>query len=546
METNLSIVSNSYTEYAKSCIEGFVKANGRLPQKKEIQTEVSVDYLVSTYGSWNNALVQLGIKDKAIKVEETLELLKELRDSLGVIPSIKNVKDANIDVKNIIAEYGSWNIVKTLLKEDFVTAKPKRTLKRNITAEEKENLKIELGNSIIELTKTLMKVPTIVQLKEEKISISKVMRYFGSWNKAKEELKLNEIEKDVIINELTETQKMTTERISVKDLNDADINVGRVKKLFGSWKKAYNEIGLEKARKECVKERVIDLTNKLQRTPSCKEIKQEGIPLLFITRETPWREVKSEWELDKISNSYTINEIIQLSKNIDYTPTIQEIRENNIKPHRLFKLHGGWNKVREMIGLPKHSIYSNTYINEMESKLLDLAEENGKTPTYSLAKASEINVSALKSRHSSWNNVLFNLGLKLNSKYTDEAIVSLTKNVKDLAEMIGKTPTIKDLKEYGIAINPLRRKYGSLEECFDSIGLIPNTQTDKTYTKEKVLNSIKNLADKMGKIPSAKKTKEEGIKITRLIKELGSWKNVKESVKSISLNGDSLELQPAI
>lgn len=546
MSTVVSSVPNSYVDYARGCIQKYIDSNGKLPQKKDIENEVSVDYLINSFGSWNNALVQLGFKEQKAKTERdkeematnSLNMLISLRDELKVVPSIAQVKEANIEIKSLIEKYGGWNEVKKLLKEGFTTIKPK--VSKSIKSEEQlQEIKNILGDSIIELTNNLKRIPTVLDLKEAKITMSKIMKHFKTWNNAKEELKLEDIEKNIIAMEIIETQKSTVSKVSAKDLEDCDISYRKVKKYFGSWKNAVDEIGLVEERKNSVKDKVVELANRLKRTPSCKDIKEEGIPIAFITKETPWVQVKREWELDNIENSYIMSQIVELSKEIDYTPTIKEIRENEIKISRLLKQNGGWNKVREIIGLPKHSKYKNSYIDSVEQELLELSEKLGRTPTLTLAKENGIKVSALKARYGSWNDALFSIGLKLNSKYTDKAIDQLTQNIKDLASAMGRTPTLRDLKEHNIPINPLRRKYGSFEVCYDAIGLTPNTQTSKTYDKDRTIKALKSLTQKMGKAPSAKVAKDEGIKLSYLIKEIGSWKKVKEI---ISRNEEELQV----
>ena len=533
MNTNIienTELSNSYLEFAKKTMEEFYNKNGRVPQKKEMASEISVDYLINTFGSWGNTLKSFGLK-KETSCADALVSLRNLRDEINTVPSIKLVKEKNIDISGLIESYGSWGEVKKLLREGFATIKPSNKRKNELSESELLELKNELSTKIVELANSLGRIPKISELKGEKISVVRINKLFGSWNDAKEELKLEDIERNNLTEELKSIQESSLDKVLSSDLKDYDIPYSRIKKIFGSWKKAYNEVGLSSVRAEVVKKEVVELTNSLQRTPSFKEIREHKIPMSFLTKNTPWRELKKSWELDKISNSFIIDQIITLSKNIDYTPTVKELKENNIKTSKLFKFYGGWNNTRKAIGLPKHSKYSNSYIDEMEVQLLDLATSLGKTPTYTVAQDEDINVFALKARHGSWNNVLFNLGLKLNTNYTDEAIAKLGENIKALAESLGKTPTLNELKENGIAISPLRRKYGSMEQCFDALGLTPNTQTDKTYNREKILDTLKSLCLKLGKAPSAKRAKEEGIKTNKLIKDIGSWKAIKNMIK---------------
>lgn len=528
------VVSEGYAQFVTENINNFIKDNGKLPSKKELEKFVAIEPLINAFGSWSNALKSLGFVEK--DADSIIQELKELRDSKNEIPNIAMITECGINIKPAIKKYGSWSEIKKLLKGEFVTIKPTHKRKKDVAVE-----KEIIGNEIKSLTDNLGKMPTIKDLKDNKISVAKTIRIFGSWKNAKEELNLNERLVDNIKDKIVSFQAFTIKRPNLSELKDEEIDVTPLIKQYGSWKKACSALNIELYKSDKIKEEIVSLAEHLNRTPHLTDVKNAKIHVEYLLKQGyTWKSLSNELNLASYSEKTYIDAIKELSADIDKTPTIKDMKESGIKISTLLNKYHGWNNVREMIGLPKRSKYTNTEIKEIETTIINIAKRKGGTPTITEVKAEKTKYYALISRYGSWNNALYNMGLQLNNKYTDEAIDGLINNIKDLAIQLGKTPTIKELKENNIAINPLRRKYGSINACYISIGLRPNVLSSKVFDKDSNLAEIQEIVNETGKIPSLRQVKERGIKVHSLIKAYGgSWKNVKAQLTQSLLNRDT-------
>ena len=535
------ILSEGYRNHIAGCIGEYIKENGRLPKKKDMENKMSVKVVVNTYGGWKNALESLGFIKDSLSPEKSVSKLKKIVEELGFIPTIKELKELDIDIKPAIELYGSWTEVKKYLKGEFTTLKPVIRKQNKLSKEKLKEEKLKLGEQIIALTRKLKNVPKINDLKDEEISIYKVNKLFENWNKAKEELSLRMIAIEEIVKDIKEIQKENVKRPSLSELKDYGVNTTLLIKEFGTWKEACNELNIALYDEEGIKTSLTDLAKSLGRTPLLKDIKDKNIPINYLIKEhSSWKNVVSDMELYKYDLDKTINEIKELSEIIDNTPRIVDMKENGVtKLSKVLKYYGGWNNLRAEIGLPKHSKYSYTEIKSIENDILSLADYLGNTPTLKEVLDRKIKYTALLSKYGSWNEILNGLGLELNNKYSDKEIDNLINKIKNLALELGRTPTISEMKDNNIAISPLKRKYGSVSKCLIENGIKPNVLSSKNLDKDEIIKEIQALATKIGKKPSMKMVKENGIKVYALLKEYGSWKNIK---KIISVNDEECML----
>lgn len=541
------VIAEGYKSFVKGFVVEFVNENGKLPTKKDmINKNVSIDPLISNYGGWNNVLKALGFDrdtvEDNIDDSEVLAKLKELQENLGTVPTLYQVKENNINLKPLKKKFGSWNNIKRILKGEIDEEKAQDDkFKNNVFDLE------ETTNELVALTRELGETPKIEQAKAKGINVNKLIRMFGSWSKVKAELNLYDVQEEAVITEIQSLQEETIKRPTLEKIKENNINIKPLIKKYGSWKKACNYLNISLFDLDVLKNKVLEMAKDLNKKPTVYELKANGINVTPLAKEYGgWYNLSKEMELHKFDEYRIMEQIQEVAEKLDKTPTINDLKAEHIKTTKIFKTYGGWNKLRETIGLPKYSHYTNTEIKEMEKELLELGDKLGRTPTLKEAKFFNIQLSPLINRYGSWNNLLFKLGFKLNNKFTDEAIDALASEVQELANKLGKAPTMRELKDSEIPLNPLKRKYGSFGECLLALGLKPRVLSHKLFNKGEVMAELKELADRIGKMPSMKVAKQNGIKVHSLIRELGTWTNVKSELMSMdSIPVDNVELRLA-
>ena len=529
------LMAEGFKNYVKEAVFNFINKTGRIPTKKDMLEEnISIEPLISTYGTWTNVLKALDCykKDNRVSVteEETFELLYKLQEKIGSIPTFTQVKKEKIDITILLKEYGKWSVVKEVLKGRLDKETAKKDKDKALIFDLEKTTEI-----LIEETKRSKRIPTRKQANEMGLNTSKLIELFGSWENVINELNIYKTHEERVVLQLDTITELQKKRPTLMEIRERKIDVSPLINKYGSWRKACEELNLDSKYVdiESIKEQVIELAKKLNRRPTVLDVQKEEIDVKSLIREYKgWKNVVKELDLDRFEINEIKEEILMLSEELDRTPKFKDLVNNKINVKKILSKYKKWSIFRTKIGLPTFSKFSNTQLKEKEQQILDLADELKKTPTIRDINAKKLKITALINRYGSWNNVLSKLGLKLNTRYTEQEIKDLCDKIIDLSKKLNKTPTIKDLKKHGISVAPLIRKYNSYNECLLSIGLTPNYLSETLYVKikESILTELTNLSKKLGKVPSMMTAKKFNIKVYSLLRDMGNWTNVKEEL----------------
>jgi len=537
------IVSEGYKQYVQGFINDFFNKNGKLPSKKDIsELGVSIEPLITAMGSWKNVLTSLGFEvhnlDSTINNEEALNKLRELQEKLGSTPTLVKVKEENIYIKNLIAKFGSWNNVKRVLRGEMTEDEAQKDECKN----NEFNLNKEI-ETLKDLTRELHKTPNIVEAKTKGLNVYKLVKIYGSWSKVKEELGLKNIEQEFIVSRIKELQKQTVKRPTLQKLKENHINIATLIKKYGTWKNACGVLNLSLYDLEGIKRDVFELAEALNRAPKRYELEECGVKVTPLIEEyNGWYNAVKSIKLDEFDEMKISEQIQKLSVKLDRTPTIEDLKVHHIKVSKLFKKYKGWTHFREKIGLPKYSRFANSLLMKREQEIIILGKKLGRTPTLKDIKASKISISPLINRYGGWNELLMKLGFKPNNRYSKEAVELLKKDVNELVAKSGKVPTIKELRTAGIPINPIQTHYGSVAKFLMSMNLKPRLLRGELLNKNAVLAELRELKEKLGKAPSLTQAKVAGIKTYGLLKVYGKWSAVKEAI----MGEDTLEINQEV
>ncbi|MCC0671813.1 MULTISPECIES: hypothetical protein [unclassified Clostridioides] len=496
-------VPSGYVEYTKNIINNFINENGYVPSFSDLNNS-DVKQLHQIYGSWNKVLENLGFINKTNNAEDVLKEVEELRDRLGKIPNREELKENNINIKPLLKKYGKWSTVKSKLKTDVVIENPlleKNKDKNAILLEKVSNIKEieEIIEKILDLTNNKKCIPTHKQLLKNGIKINKLMRVMGSWEKIKKELNLESIvskfDEDKIKNIKKEILDIKNENKYKRApsellLKKRGVDVNLLKKTYGSLKEAYKKLKIEEYDIEVFNNEIIKLTKNKIKVPSMTRLVFYKIPIkiLFsyygsyenmidsLNLKAIVEKAKTiKEEKEKIFRDKTMKEIMEVYQILDKTPIIRELKEYGIKTATFFRKFGNWGEIKAKLKLPKRSKYTNTEIKESKRIILEMTQSLGKIPTIQDLKDNGVRINYLINRYGSYSKLLLELGLitePLKNKYTDAELEESKRIILEMAQALGKKPTIRSLKDSGVHINYLIKKYGSYSKLLLELGLI--------------------------------------------------------------------------
>lgn len=508
----------AYSKYIIEVIEDFkLKNNGKIPTKKEInELGISIQPLIDTFGGWKKSLISLGLirNNKSISEE-----LLDLKERLNRIPTLLDLKKANISINLVVKEYGSWNNAKKVLngEEDMLTA-------------------TEVENHIIEIVKDTNKVPTVKEIKEADINIKPLLNKYDSWTNAKKVLNINSYvnKKHTLskeeINEIRDNiipiQNQLKKKPLISDLKNNNIPLRKLMKHFGNWNKAYESLNLQDELIKTYKEMIIEKSKELGKVITIKELKDLNIPISILTTNEKWSEIVEELKLNEIEKEHIKSKIVELSNELGYRPLMGELSKNKIQYTKVLNDYDSISDMYDKLGVPENDKTKNIDLSDIILKIKLLKEVLGETPSLQQAIDNKIKVRKAIRVYGTWKNFL-----KANDLCEEESLDDIIAQVKELANKLGHTPSISELKDNKIKYARLQYKYGSYNKALLKIGLTVNrilSEEDEAF----IVNQIKDLYKKIGHAPSLRELKDNNIKTGKI---LNKYKGIINLYKEINI-----------
>jgi hypothetical protein len=159
---------------------------------------------------------------------------------------------------------------------------------------------------------------------------------------------------------------------------------------------------------------------------------------------------------------------------------------------------------------------------ELLSEIHRLNDKYGKATTTLVREHGEYSSRTYNLRFGSWSNALKEAGLDTNREQniTDEMLIE---ELQRLADDLGRTPTMSDMKESGrYSRGPYQDHFGSWNDGLKEAGLTPNVRTD--ISKSDLIDEMRRLADELGRPPRKKEMTEMGGYGSATYKRtFGSW-----------------------
>lgn len=398
------LIPNGYKNYIKTKIDEYIKQHHKIPQKNDMQ-DLSIEPLMFEYGNWRNVLLEFGYI-KASTPESAFKELQDLQDELEGTPSLLEAKEAGIDTKALIQFYGNWRNVKKELKE-----KTTKVYKVKKTKEPIFNKKIKKDEEkLIAFTKQQKKIPTAKDAINQHVDMNKIIKKYGTWNNAKEQLQLYDIYESIVVEEVRELHIQNNKKPSLTMISNANIDIKPIVAKYGSWTNACKHLNITTFDKEKTKDMIRKELEKQRKLPSLADLKEQGFdekPLLKVYKT--WNHALKDFGLDLEEEKILAEDIQTLCNQLGYVPTVEEMKERHMNISAIFKKYHGFENFREKYDIKVVHVNYEINTDELEKKLKLVEKIIGKMPEISDAEEFDINVEELLKKYGNWQNVVSNL-----------------------------------------------------------------------------------------------------------------------------------------
>lgn len=334
----------------------------------------------------------------------------------------------------------------------------------------------------------------------------------------------DDVVKSVLVDEvqrLADELGRTPTQKSMDELGEFSTNA--YQNNFGTWNAALEAAGLNQNRRTDFSEE--DLLDELRniecqigRTPTQDDISELGdfYAKTYIDYFGSWNGALEAAGLDvvrrtNLSEETLLKELRRLEEEVERTPTqhdMSELGEFSLDPY--IRCFGSWIEALDQIGLePEY----NTTISDEEllEEVQKLADELGHTPRIvDMREHGRFSPSIYQRRFGGWNATVISLGLEPNDRSREKTPSDdLLNELRRLARELDRTPSQSDMRKHGeFGPTIYHDRFGNWNAAVHKIGLEPNQRND--HTEEEILSELRRLARELGRVPSVVDMNEMG------------------------------------
>lgn len=531
--TNLGIIKTD-----KNITEQLVKLKekiNRLPTLLDLKNEgISINLVIKEYGSWGNARKALSGEENISTATEIENHIIDLTKNLNRVPTVQDIKDANIDIKPLINKYDSWTNAKKSL--NIVNYINKESVVNLLSKEEIKNIKTK----IIEIQDKLGKKPSISDLKNTEIPLRKLIKHFGNWNKAYDLLNLNDNLIALYKRNIVSISKELGRAITIRELKDYNIPIS-VLTSNQKWSEIVDELNLNDIEKDVIKSKIVLTAKELGYRPLMNELSKKKINYSKILSD--YENIADMYEKlgvpeDDKTKTVDLSDVIfklnLLQQVLGEVPSLEQAVSNKIKVRKAIRVYGTWKNFLKETGF----LNNEENIDDIINKVKDLAEKLGHTPSIVELKQNDIKYGRLQYKYGSYNKALSAIGLSVNRVLSEDDEANIIKQIKEVYTKLGYAPSNKELKENGIKTSKILNKYKGLTNLYKEIGI----QTTPNVSKKELMEKLVKAYSKLNKFPTISEAKKEGIDIKAMKMYFKSWKDC-ELEFSKNYKANNLELE---
>jgi hypothetical protein len=178
----------------------------------------------------------------------------------------------------------------------------------------------------------------------------------------------------------------------------------------------------------------------------------------------------------RIPDGELIEELQRLADELGEAPGKSQMNERGAYSAKTYQNRfGSWNAAVEAAGLEPNPVYKAVTRRELIVELQRVADELGKTPTYSeMRERGNYGTSAYENRFGGWTDAVEAAGLKPQSRgsLTDGQLLA---ELRRLADELGKTPTTSEMDEHGTYSAPTySNRFDGWNNAIKAAGLTPD------------------------------------------------------------------------
>lgn len=213
-----------------------------------------------------------------------------------------------------------------------------------------------------------------------------------------------------------------------------------------------------------------------------------------------------------LSDEDLSEEIHRVAEEVGRAPTYSEMQERAKYSLTAYRGHfGSWTEARKAAGYTENQILPGQRLSEdqlLEELRTAAGQVEGYLTTKEFDELSEHSASTAQKKFGSWEEALECAGLETR-EYKDPKKKDLVSAATDLAEKIGRTPSVNQFgerTEYNTT--HVYNHFNSWEQLIDEAGL----EHPRYYriTREELLEEIQRLEESLGHPPSQREMKKQG------------------------------------
>lgn len=233
----------------------------------------------------------------------------------------------------------------------------------------------------------------------------------------------------------------------------------------------------------------------------------------------------------EISAERLVADLQTFAAELGKTPTRAQMNEDG--PHSstpYYSEWGSWNAALEAAGLATNH-REDTTDEELCAELRRLAGELDRLPRFEdMAEYGAFSPHTYARRFGSWGEAKAEAGLDEETR-TSRRIPEpkLVDALRELADELGKTPTQEEMSEYGrYSHRPYYRAFDSWEDALETAGL--NSEHELGIEDEDLIDALEELAEDLGRTPTVAEVKERGrYSVWPFLRAFGSWNQAVEA-----------------
>ncbi|MDR5673114.1 hypothetical protein RH858_08120 [Halalkaliarchaeum sp. AArc-GB] len=281
------------------------------------------------------------------------------------------------------------------------------------------------------------------------------------------------------------------------------------------------------------------LATELGRAPTPDEIDEKGSYSMQAYREQfgSWGNALAEADLKKpmghrIPDQELLAELRRLADELDRTPKEKDMTSRGHHGTQTYRNRfGSWNQAVEAAGLSPRPDRREPSREELIAELQRVADELGRSPTWSEMKDhGEFVPNTYRSHFGSWNDALEAAELEPRKAPEEIPRDELLEELRRLVDKHGTSPKTTDMERDG-AFSPgtYHRRFGSWNDALEAAELDPRESLERV-SREELLNELRRLADERGSAPRTTDMVQDGaFNPGTYRRRFGSWDGALEA-----------------